>query len=150
MVSPEVFNNIEAFTCIMYGYPNDTSINTVRSKMLRKMVGDDDKLNAKSKVDLTRLPPCRDNLVPHVQRVNHRLAHYKRARTPTYTSPHPCDPEQGWERTEEGLIEPVWSRGPLLPQSLIDILQQSSEEADSEQSDVQDFEYDPCDEDNMS
>ena len=57
----------------MYGYAREKSLNTVRSLMLKKMVGQDVRLTAKSKVDLSRLLPCRDNLVPHMQRVNHRL-----------------------------------------------------------------------------
>ena len=140
-------NDIEAFTCHMYGYSRDKSINDVRCKMLRKMVGEDDKLNAKSKVDLTRLPPCRANLMPHVQRVNHRLAHYKRATNPIFDSPCPFDPNQGWEKNENGLLEPIWSNGPLLPQSLIDLLYLTSEEAESDHTDIQEFEYDTDDDD---
>ena len=55
----------------MYGYAREKSLNTVRSLIL--MVGQDARLTVKSKVDLSRLPPCRDNLVPHIQRVNQRL-----------------------------------------------------------------------------
>jgi hypothetical protein len=37
------------------------------------MVGEDEKLTTKSKVDLGRLPPCKNNLMPHVGRVDNRL-----------------------------------------------------------------------------
>ncbi len=45
--------------------------------MLREMVGENDQLTTKSKVDLSYLPPCRDNLIPHIQCVTHRLAIYQ-------------------------------------------------------------------------
>ena len=47
------------------GYAREKSLNTVHSLMLKKMVEEDARLTAKSKVDLSRLPLCRDNLVPH-------------------------------------------------------------------------------------
>lgn len=86
------------------------------------MVGEDEELTATSKVDLNKLPPCRDNLIPHIQRCNHRLAHYKRAHTPVYEYPKPHDPNQGWH--EPGVVlEPIWTIGELLPQSLIDLIE---------------------------
>ena len=62
---------------------------------LKKMVGEDEQLTTKSKIDLSHLPPCRDNLIPYIRRVNHRLAIYKRAVIPVFWSPKPYDPEQG-------------------------------------------------------
>ena len=40
--------------------------------------GEDVKLDSTSKVDLARLPPSHAALKPHLQRVNHRVALYKR------------------------------------------------------------------------
>ena len=79
-VDQEVLNDLEAFTCLMYGHARERSINSVRSIMLKKMVGEDEQLTVKCKVDLSRLPPCRNNLVPHIWRVNCRFATYKRAK----------------------------------------------------------------------
>lgn len=137
-------DDIEAFTCLMYGQARVKSVNVVRSIMLKKMVGEDEQLTTKSKVDLSRLPPCRDNLVPHIGRVNHRLAHYKRADKTIFWCPKPYDPGQGWEKTEEGILEPVWSCGPILPPSLIDLLQNTAEEVDEdeEEEEEQDLDYD--------
>ena len=70
IVPSHILSQIEAFTCLMYGYPKEKSVDAVRMIMLKKMIGDDDTLTTKSRVDLSRLPPCRDNLVPHVYRVN--------------------------------------------------------------------------------
>ena len=60
--------DLEEFTCLMFVYPSDKDINTVRSKMLKKMVGENTSLN--SKVDFSKLPPCSENLLPHIYRVN--------------------------------------------------------------------------------
>ena len=75
------------------------------------------------------------NLVPHIYRVNHRLAIYKRAATPTFWCPKPYDPGQGWEKTEEGTLEPVWSSVPILPTSLIDLIEKTVEEMEGEEED---------------
>lgn len=140
-VEPQTIDELEAFTCLIYGYPREVSVNTVRSLMLKKMVGEDARLTSKSKVDLSRLPPCKDNLIPHVQRVNHRLACYKRADKAIFWRPKPYDPGQGWERTDEGLLEPTWCSGPVLPPSLVDLIE-SSGDSDEEDEEDEDDEID--------
>ena len=96
----------------MYGYPRLSSLNAVRTQMLKKMVGEDERLTAKSKVELSRLPPCKDAHVLRVKRVNYRVALYKRAATPIIEKPKPYD-GHGWVR-EGNLIEPQWSCGSIL------------------------------------
>ena len=66
-------DELEAFTCLMYGHAREKFVNAVRSIMLNKMVGENKKLTTKYKLDLSRLPPCRDSLAPHIGRVNYRL-----------------------------------------------------------------------------
>lgn len=141
-VKPEVVDDIEAFTCLMYGYIREKSVNAVRSIMLKKMVGVDEQLTTKSKVELSRLPPCRDNLIPHIDRVNHRLAIYKRADKPMFRCPKPYDRGQGWEKNEKGILEPLWSCGPILPPSLIDLLQKTVEEMEEDDDEEQEQEID--------
>ena len=80
-VNADVLKEVEKFTCLMYGQSRETSVDGARVKLLRKMVGDGEKLTSKSKVDLGRLPPCYSALKPHIQRVNHRVALYKRAQS---------------------------------------------------------------------
>lgn len=126
-ITQEVTDDIEAFTCLMYGCAREKSVNDVRSIMLKQMVGENEQLTTKSRVDLSRLPPCRDNLVPHLGRVNYRLASFKRANEPIFWSPKPYDNGQGWEKNEEGLLEPMWSCGPILPPSLVDLLDNTNE-----------------------
>ena len=98
-------------------------MDTVRGIMLRKIAGEDEQLTTKSKIDLSHLPPCRDKLIPHIRRVNHRLTTYKRADIPIFWCPKRYDPEQGWKRSDEGVLEPVWSCGPVLSRTLIDLIE---------------------------
>jgi hypothetical protein len=121
----------------MYGYPRQKFIDTVRGIMLRKMVGEDEQLTTKSKIDLSRLPPCRDNLIQHICRVNHRLAIYKRADIPIFWSPKPYDSGQGWERNDQGVLEPVWSCGPVLPPTLIDIVEKTTDDMEQCDDDIE-------------
>uniref|UniRef100_UPI00358EA075 uncharacterized protein isoform X2 n=1 Tax=Myxine glutinosa TaxID=7769 RepID=UPI00358EA075 len=128
LVTDELQQEMESFTCIMYGQARMTSVDAVRVKMLKIMVGADKVLDSKSKVDLERLPPPKVCLIPHVQRANYRVAFYKRADEAIIESPKPCDPGMGWEKTgEEEVLEPIWTIGPILPPSLVEVLAQRAE-----------------------
>ena len=103
-VENHVMKVIEAFTCLKYGYKDESSVDTVREIMLRKMVGEDERMTLCSKVDLSRLPPSKASLTPHIQRVNHHLATLKRATEAEFWCPKPYDDNQGWRKTEAGLL----------------------------------------------
>ena len=66
-------------------------VNCVQSKMLKKMVGEDKPISIDSKIDLAQLLPCRDSLLPHVQRVDYRVSCYKKAHIPIFEQPKPYD-----------------------------------------------------------
>ena len=119
---PQTVKQLEEFTCLMYGQSRESSVDVVRTKLLRKMVGKDEKLTSTSKVDLARLPPCQSALKPHIQRVNHRAALYNQANEAILEKPNPYDDGQGWVNTHEGVLEPMWSFGPFMPTSLVDLL----------------------------
>ena len=133
--------DLEKFTCIMYGQARESSVNAVRVKMLKKMVGEDETISRKSKIDLARIPPCQDSLIPHCQRANHRLACHKRANQPIIEKPKPYDMDQGWQKVENGSLEPIWSRGPILPMSLIDLLDSTDWDLDDEDEDDEYLDY---------
>ena len=115
----------------MNGYQREAKLNEVRLLMLKKMVGDKEKLPEKSKVNLCMLPLCKNAHRPHVDRVNFRVSIFKRSHIPIYSAPKPND-WQGWERHGD-FIEPLWSNGQILPPSLVDLLDTSmNEENDSE------------------
>ena len=100
----EVRQQLEKCTCFMDGQVWDTSLSNVQVKMLQKMIGNDTKLSAKSKVDLARLPPCENSLIPYV---HYRVACNKRVNEAIPENPKPYDAGHGWTRTEEGLVEPL-------------------------------------------
>ncbi len=79
--------------------------------------------------------------------MNHRLANYKRAGQAIFWKPNPDDPKQGWAISEEGHLEPVWSCGPILPPSLVDILEtsQETEVDDDDEEEDEDEELDEAD-----
>ncbi|KAK7114404.1 hypothetical protein V1264_000467 [Littorina saxatilis] len=103
------------------------------------MVGDNEKLTSKCKVDLAGMPPCQSALMPHIQRVNHRVALYKRAHEGILERPKPYD--QGWTKNADDVLEPVWCLKPILPVSLIDLLADGGceEEDDEEEDEEVDF-----------
>jgi hypothetical protein len=115
--------------------------------MLKKMVGEDETLSSKSKIDLAKIPPCQDSLIPHCQRSNHRLACHKRANEHIIEKPKPYDQDQGWEKVNDGVLEPVWSKGPILPLSLIDLLD-SDWDLDDENEDDDYIDYEDIFDDN--
>ena len=56
-LTDKIYDELEEFVCLMYGYPRHTKVNEVRSLMLKKMVsGDSDKIKKKANVDLSKLP----------------------------------------------------------------------------------------------
>lgn len=113
LVTDELQTEMESFTCTMYGQARMKSVDAVRAKMIKKMVGADQVLDSSSKVDLDRLPPPKVCLIPHVQCANYRVACYKRADQPIVEKPNPFDQGMGWEKTiEEGVLEPVWTMDP--------------------------------------
>ena len=109
-------------------------MDVVQGKMLKKMVGENEVLSRKSRVDLSRIPPYHDSLIPHLERVNHRMAGYLRAADAIWEAPKPNGNGQGWVIGDQGILEPVWSIGPILPSSLVDILDETKEEQDNEES----------------
>jgi len=66
----QFISELEEFACIMYGYQRVKSVNTVQALML-KMVGKDELIKTASKIDLSKLPPCKHSLVPHICWVNY-------------------------------------------------------------------------------
>ena len=46
-----VTNYLKEFICVIYGYVQETPVNEVITKMLKKMVGEDEGLTSRSKVD---------------------------------------------------------------------------------------------------
>lgn len=128
-VNAEVLKEVEKFMCLMYGQSRETSVDGARVKLLRKMVGDGEKLTSKSKVDLGRLPPCYSALKPHVQLVNYRVALYKWAHQAIVEKSKPYEEGRGWLRNDSNnMLESIWSCGGILLTALVDILETTANE----------------------
>ena len=111
------------------------------------MAGEDRPLSADSKVDLTRLPPCKTLLPPHVQRVNYRLCCYKKANISIFEWPEPYNNKPGWVQ-ENTIIEPLQTKGIILLQSVVDMLDSSrDDEEQDELENLTDYDDDDDDED---
>ena len=130
---------LEEFTCAMYGYVPEKSVNVVRHLMMQKMVGEGVELTTESKIDLSKLPPDRDSLTQHIKRANYRVATYKLAKEPIFWKPDAFE-GHGWVRNDKNILEPLWSTGPILPQTLIDLVQPTKEELQEAEEII---EYDP-------
>ena len=106
------------------------------SKGKQTWVGEDNNLNLKSKVYFEKLPPCASSLGPHVNRVNHRLAHIKRSHVAIFDAPNPTD-GQGWVM-DDGLMEQMWTYGLLFPQSQspVDLMASSYNSEQSEEDEI--------------
>ena len=98
-----VLKQLEEFTCLIYGQNRESSMDGMRAKHLRKIVGEDEKLTYKSKIDLARLPSCHSILKPHLQRVNHRVALYNHADESILEKPNSYDKDWGWS-VEIGVV----------------------------------------------
>ena len=57
----ELYQQLEAFTCIMYGYPHDTILNEV----MALMVGEDERNTSKFMVELSMFLHCAHSHGPH-------------------------------------------------------------------------------------
>ena len=112
------------------------------------MVGEDNELTKEAKVTLSHLPPCQDSFLPHIYRVNNWVATCKRAIVPILEKPKPNDENQGWSINENGILEPIWKTGSIMPQSLINLLDAANdEEQDDEKMEMEPEDYESDDED---
>ena len=65
-VTHDLAKALERFVCFLYGFPKNEEVNAVRKSIFW------DKFKKKKQVvDLSLLPPCRDNLQFHVMRSNY-------------------------------------------------------------------------------
>ena len=60
--------------------------------------------------------------LPHVQRGIYRLSCYEKAHISIFERIKPYDEDQGWVCGETHVIEPLLTKGSILPQSVIDLL----------------------------
>jgi hypothetical protein len=118
--SAELVNEVEEVTCALYGKTRFKSVNELRHFLLKAKCGNTERIDHTKNIDFGTFPPCRDSLVEHVNRVNFQVAVWKRAHIALPEVPNPS-PNHGWI-WQDNILEPLWTRGDILPQRLVDIL----------------------------
>lgn len=121
-VSDETMKSLEAFTCAMYGNNRCSSVDELRLCKMKESC-EDKPTNALRNVDMSTLPPCKRCLIQHIRRVNYQVAIWQRAHEPHPTIPPPTE-NHGWTE-KDGMLEPLWIQGDVLPTMLIDILEET-------------------------
>lgn len=130
-IEDSLFSDVERFTCRLYGNCRITKVNQLRYISLQsKCGGKGSSLKKSSNVDLSSLPPCQSSLQQHIRRVNYQVGIWKRAHIYKPNIPSPIS-GHGWT-VEDGVMQPKWMEGDMMPQELIDILEETIEETDSE------------------
>ena len=82
-VEKSVFEDLEKFTCLMYGSKSADISYLRRDKFIERfstkpgMV-----LTSYDGVDISLLPPCRESLRMHIQRANYQTLIWKKSRRP--------------------------------------------------------------------
>ena len=139
------YRELEKFVCALYGLPRFSKVNKARAFKLKAMCGNKKTISRKHRVDLYRLPPCKNSLKPHVDRVIFQLKRLKLSNVKKPDIPNPA-PDHGWIVSESGHLEPKWTDGDILPQQMVDILAAQNNDADSESDSSDDDREDSSDE----
>ena len=139
-VPADLLDDLDAFTCALYGKPRTKSVNDMRLMMMNDLCAkNEDYLTRSKKVDMSSLPPCKKSLDQHVRRVNFKVGIWKRAHIARPDIPNASN-GHGWILVD-GHIEPLWYEGPELPNLLSYIACEIEDEKD-QASDTDDSEGD--------
>ena len=119
-VTEELLNELEMFTCFMYGRQQFQYVNNLRYHMLKEKC-DADGISASVNIDLSTLPPCRKTLKQHCLRANFQACIWKRSHEATPDVPLPQH-GHGWQ-VQDGVLQPIWTHEEeelVFPQDVID------------------------------
>ena len=137
--SLEMYKDLEAFTCMMYGARSGVEdINKLRYTMFIIRYSPKNRLlSSDTGIDTSLLPPCRSSLRMHIQRANYQTMIWNQAHVQYPELPQPHD-GQGWEMNEQTLSH-KWSEGDILPQELVDLtVEQEGDDTEDEHFIIQD------------
>ena len=114
-LSPQLLNELEAFTCLLYAPKGSAvKVNDLRYNLFCAKKGE---------IESHQLPPCRDCLEKHAQRANYQAGIWKRCLEQDPQVPSPVG--RGWKiETEEGVEQLVvhWMEGQPAPDAVLDLL----------------------------
>ena len=138
-VPEDLIDQLEEFTCAICGRPRVHKVKELRHIRIKELCAKEDQLNPSKNVDLGSLPPCRRSLEQHIRRVNFQVGVRKRTEIPKPSIPDvKCG--HGWVVTD-GKLEPLWYMGEVLPQKLIDIVDESMNSDEDSELEDSDAEY---------
>jgi hypothetical protein len=139
-ISEDFFLQMEAFTFLLYGDKEVSCVNDLRcKKIIGKCCSTGETFDASKNIDLGVLPPCRNCLREHLERVNYQVGLWKRAHIAKPVYPGPTH-YNGWQCVD-GMSEPKWVSGDFIPQQLVDTLVEENT-AGLTESDGSDDEFD--------
>jgi hypothetical protein len=119
-ISEDLFLQIEAFTCLLYGGKEVSCVNDLLyNKSRGKCCSMGETFDASTNIDLSVLPPCRNCQREHLKRVNYQVGIWKRAHIAKPVYPDATH-DNGWQCVD-GMIEPKWVSGDFIPQQLTDV-----------------------------
>jgi len=114
-VPADLMNELDAFTCAMYGRPCTLSVDELRFLRMNELCAKDtDSRSTSRNVDIGTLPPCRK-----------KRGHIANPDLPDASDGH------GWTMCD-GTLEPLWFDGDVLPQQLTDIVEESLTTSDDD------------------
>ena len=149
IISDELLDDLEEFTCNIYGQYMIRSVNELRhNKIQNRCEGQSS--DALKNIDLASLPPCRLSLVNHIKRVNYQVGIWKRSHVSQPDIPEPFD-HHGWTK-EDGQIVPDWFEGqhlvpPVLTDTLVETVETNSQEDTLDETDDYVYTFDDEEED---
>ena len=105
---PVLLNELEKFTCKLYGFNDENCVNRARYNIYKK------------KKTIHDLPPTKDNLIQHAHRATYQAAIWRKAHKSKIGAP--AAKKHGWISCE-GKLDVKWSSLPILPPAIRDRIQ---------------------------
>ena len=140
-----LLDDVEAFTCAMYGRSNFTNVDDLRFYMLKEKC-QNETISPNTNIDLSAIPPCRKSLKQHARRANFQIGIWKRAHAPDPYIPD-ASSGHGWHLCN-GTLQPLWTEEEeelTLPDSVINDIIAETDAAENTESNVPDNENDSND-----
>ena len=133
-LTDDVVIGMERLTCRLYGTTRVNDVNECRYNKLTSACCPDDlnTIHPSKKFETALIPPPKTSLLEHCKRVNFEVGKWKRSHIQYPFIPSPFA-DNGWRQEENGILQPVWYQGDMLPQSIINELSSDTEIDDTEE-----------------
>lgn len=128
-LSPNIANIIEGHVCQMYGSKQQIKdINQVRyTKFLESYSPKSSLIDCDVGKDVSLLPPCQSELIEQLKRANYQSRMWAQSNCQVPILQNPI--LHGF-RKEDNIMVPNWFEGPIVPDGMLDIIDNSIEEPD--------------------